>query len=996
MNKRLSAIFALLVLSVALFAATTSHVEKDENGWRMFVNGEPFPVYGMVWSYTPIGETHSYNLWSKPDSFVKAMIDRDMPLLKQMGVNTIRCFDDIPAKWVEYIYHEYGITTMINNLLGRYGVTVDGIWNESTDYSDRKTQETLIESARKSARTYKDVDGVVMYMLGNESNYGLVWKGSEIEDLPAENQDEVKAGYLYDLLEKAMAAVKEEDPNRVVGFINGETLNMNIISQLCPSLDVFGVNSYRGYSYGDSFFDAVQDGLDKPVVITESGADAYNALLGQEDQYMQAHYFYGQWKDLYEHAYGKGKAANIVGAFVFEWVDEWWKNYQYKDLDVHNAHGSWANAGYDMDYRPGVNNMDEEWFGIMAQGTDEDFIARRIPRAAYYLLSDIFKLDIYSSTKDEVEALFSGLDLNAYYVRGYAASIRNDVQKEGMFSVSNGSVQLDIYAPIPLNGSVSGNYDTQAKARLESSLTFSFKPFERLTASVTAKAWTNNPYGQFESTPAVYDGKNHFMLYNGAISYSGDMVDVNGYYHAPMAGFSDAGDIFSLVPDSYDITSYDKDGVSAPIAAEVVGKGAVDGLRVVGGTEIYSGAKPLVVAGYDHYFPSTALSAPAFYVSGIAIAEYQKPVTGSTDSGKRYGGGYKASMMGAMYLEPWVNLELGGLISGTEKIDATYTTATGDTAKITFMDTIGASAKLSTNMFSRFNVHAQAIYRGLVADTNAQSATSVLIGSDTGAGNRLEILGGIDFTYGANLVQALYRYRTPLQGPTVGGRDVTTGSPFAVTSNRQAQEIELAYTYDPEGVSSFYAWNNKDQEEAAIAGSISALYTLEQGPTDKITYKDQNGIYIAVAGFPAAKNLFQVKGRMILNVLPGLRFALNAGYGRIQVNNYGTSRIISPLSVGLDIRYGNLLLLTSFEMDSLGPETWQQNMGHTYPYQWSADLRYGFKTPSFLNADNSIGLKWRGQTYGSYSTAYNNAFDSDGAMVGSSLSELTLYYRLSW
>ncbi|MCI5522544.1 MAG: hypothetical protein MR449_00220, partial [Spirochaetia bacterium] len=253
MLKRITALLFAAVLSYSAFAVSKVTVRKDAGGWRVFDGNTPVEIKGMVWSYTPIGESYYYDLYSKDDETIQKMIDYDMPMLRAMGVNTIRCFGDIPPKWVEYIYTKYGIYTIINDLLGRYGISVNGTWYPQTDYSDQYTREVLIEQARTTAEKYKDTKGVLMYMLGNESNYGLVWSSSEIEDLPVGDQNAVKAGYLYDLLEKAMAAVKEIDPNRPVGFINGDVGNLELIAKLCPSLDVFGVNAYRGYKFYDSF-----------------------------------------------------------------------------------------------------------------------------------------------------------------------------------------------------------------------------------------------------------------------------------------------------------------------------------------------------------------------------------------------------------------------------------------------------------------------------------------------------------------------------------------------------------------------------------------------------------------------------------------------------------------------------------------------------------------------------------------------------------------------
>ena len=356
MNRKKLAVFALALSLFSSAFAEKVTVKKDEGGWKLYDGKTPVEVKGIVWSFTPIGESYNYSLFDQDKAFIQKMIDTDMPMIKSMGVNVIRCFTTIPPEWVEYIYTKYGIYTVVNDLLGRYGVSVNGTWYAQTDYSDYYTREVLIEQAKETARKYKDVKGVLMYMFGNESNYGLVWSSTEIENLPVGEQNAVKAGYLYDLLEKAMAACKEIDPDRPVGIVNGDVQYLDLISKLCPSLDILGVNAYRGYRFYDSFYENIEDTLDKPVVLTESGADAFNDILHQEDQASQMTYLKSQWQEIYEQSYGKGKSQNMLGGFVFEWMDEWWKRYQVKNLDVHDE-ASWSNSGYELDYKEGYNNM---------------------------------------------------------------------------------------------------------------------------------------------------------------------------------------------------------------------------------------------------------------------------------------------------------------------------------------------------------------------------------------------------------------------------------------------------------------------------------------------------------------------------------------------------------------------------------------------------------------------------------------------------------------
>ena len=132
-------------------------------------------------------------------------------------------------------------------------------------------------------------------------------------------------------------------------------------------------------------------------MFTEFGADAFNAKSGHEDAEAQADIELAQWHELYEQSWGKGRAGNAIGGFVFQWTDGWWKVGQEKNLDVHDTIATWSNAAYAYDYAPGENNMNEEWFGITALGMpDARGLYHVRPRIAYYVLQQAFRLDPYA------------------------------------------------------------------------------------------------------------------------------------------------------------------------------------------------------------------------------------------------------------------------------------------------------------------------------------------------------------------------------------------------------------------------------------------------------------------------------------------------------------------------------------------------------------------------------------------------------------------------
>ena len=408
---------ALIFLSLSLMVRSQSDqvsVMKDDTGMALVVNGNKFMINGMNWDYYPIGTNYSYSLWDQPDDLIKAALDSEMSLLKDMGVNAIRQYTGVPSKWIGYIYENYGIYTMLNHSFGRYGLTIDGEWVGNTEYSDPKVKDLLLSEVRQMVNDYRETPGLLMYLLGNENNYGLFWGGAETEDVPVEDSESrIRARAMYKLFNDAAIAVKEIDKSHPVAICNGDLLFFDIIIEECPDIDIFGTNVYRGVSFGDAF-QRVRDEFNKPIMFTEFGADAYDALKQEEDQEAQAYYNLGNWREIYENAAGMGKAGNSLGGFTFQFSDGWWKYGQTKNLDKHDNHASWANAGYDRDFRYGENNMNEEWFGICGKGpTNSKGLYSLSPRAAFYVLKKAHAFDPYApgTTLESVETHFSEIQI---------------------------------------------------------------------------------------------------------------------------------------------------------------------------------------------------------------------------------------------------------------------------------------------------------------------------------------------------------------------------------------------------------------------------------------------------------------------------------------------------------------------------------------------------------------------------------------------------------
>lgn len=394
--------FVILVIALNLMTACSKPdeiwIKHDNKGIKLVVNGKDFMINGMNWDYFPIGTNYSYSLWKQSDEIIRKALDTEMSLLKNMGVNAIRQYTGVPPKWIAYIYENYGIYTMLNHSFGRYGLTLDGVWVGNTIYNDLRTKNQLLSEVTQMVKKYKNTKGLLLYLLGNENNYGLFWEGAETENIPVKDSVSMhRARHMYKLFNQAAIEMKAVDASRPIAICNGDVLFIDVIAEECKDIDIFGMNIYRGVSFGDAF-QVVKEKLNKPLILTEFGADAFNAIENKEDQQAQAYYLFGNWKEIYENAAGFHKAQNCIGGFTFQFSDGWWKSGQTKNLEKHDNHASWANGGYLFDFEEGKNNMNEEWFGICAKASaNSEGLYQLYPRKAYFVLKQIHDFQPYKN-----------------------------------------------------------------------------------------------------------------------------------------------------------------------------------------------------------------------------------------------------------------------------------------------------------------------------------------------------------------------------------------------------------------------------------------------------------------------------------------------------------------------------------------------------------------------------------------------------------------------
>ena len=56
----------LWVVGAALGQSAAVKTVHDEKGWKLTVDDVDLPVNGVVWSFTPVGENYTYDLFAQP------------------------------------------------------------------------------------------------------------------------------------------------------------------------------------------------------------------------------------------------------------------------------------------------------------------------------------------------------------------------------------------------------------------------------------------------------------------------------------------------------------------------------------------------------------------------------------------------------------------------------------------------------------------------------------------------------------------------------------------------------------------------------------------------------------------------------------------------------------------------------------------------------------------------------------------------------------------
>ena len=1021
--------FLIVLLSIFSFSSFSQYgkvsIESDNDQVKLVVNGEDFMVNGMNWDYFPRGTNYSFSIWNQSDDFIKSALDAEMGLLKNMGVNTIRTYTGIQPRWVQYIYENYGIHTILNHSFGRYGLTLDGTWVAVTDYSNPAVKELLMSEITALAEEFKNTPGLLMILLGNENNYGLFWAGAETEDFPDEEDQRRAVGEnrgrpMYKLMNEAAIAIKEIDGSRPVAICNGDLLFLDIIAEECQDVDIYGTNMYRGISFGDTF-ERVKNEYGKPVLFTEFGSDAFNALSNKEDQQAQATIMVGQWKEIYANAAGLGKTGNSIGGCTFQFSDGWWKFGQTDNLDIHDNNASWSNGGYPFDYKPGQNNMNEEWFGICAKGpNDARGLYDLYPRAAYYALKEVHTVNPYA---DGIDASFLNNHFNNIQIMDAMLRARGDKAAMGgdeKLRISNLRAEFTSFntggdlttTPETANSEETAYPDQLGFDHMQSYFVgVEGKPAPGMRAEVNVNVLgnvTDNAIDEIfyenRGRPQKVVSKsgdiitindpNRVQVYNAEFEWNAKNFDLRGFYRTGHYHWAYEGDVFNLYPESYYGPNLDIYNGEI-LGAELDAKGALSGLKAAFGPQLWWGANPAVLLKYSKDLLKWKVTG-VYHRDLVTNLEYD-------ESGRRV---LNENQLTSGVIPAWpteratlaferkignFGFTFGGIWGGSPLNGSSFQVHDKELNQV-FVDKIiaddnwGAKAKI-TYQKGRLNWYAQGSYMGLVANGGADQ-TRTFTGwklKDSGSGNMTNVLSGFTYLIGNLQIAPNFLYQKPLIDPipnafTGPGRlRNVIDDPFAVRGgNREMSSGEILFTFDPTPGTWMYEWNNDVVEDAKFA--MSAGFVYKHLPTTQDAHIGflANRQFFAFGQSAPAEDLWEAHTRVVSKLSPELGMIGNFYYGNGQANG-DSDRTIKRFGGDVRMIYKNMKMISHVKVNDWGPYDYHRDFNLTFPLQLMVDFSTSLGKQDWFGLPNTqIGIRGTWRSLDQYSPRYSPAATTAG------------------
>lgn len=307
-------------------------------GQRFIVGGEPFLIQGIHYGpWRPgTGPNKDYEYPSRED------VARDFEIIRATGANTVLVYD--PPGEVLDLAEEHGLAVIYTFALDWYSI-------------GGPRQEAITARVVDRVTRLKSKPALLAWMLGNEV-------GGHV--LQTRGDQPIVAGLRE--LHRAIKAVDGDHPVSHANWPPARHLDLGFLD--FASFNVYPLWPPEVVAMGfGPYVETVLRPIaaDRPLLISEFGANTIEA--GEEGQ---ARLIRESWEALVE--------AGAAGGIVFEFADEWWKNY-----DNPARPGDWWTRVPAPDDESRHDRDPEEHYGLVR--TD------RTPKPALATVREIFSED---------------------------------------------------------------------------------------------------------------------------------------------------------------------------------------------------------------------------------------------------------------------------------------------------------------------------------------------------------------------------------------------------------------------------------------------------------------------------------------------------------------------------------------------------------------------------------------------------------------------------
>jgi len=345
------------------------------------VNDAPFQVKGVGYSPTPIGHDPEIRapFGDYFTSDYQKIHERDFPLLRVMGANTLRLWHwDSNADHTKFLDAAYNDGNDAMFVIAGFWISAGFNIDPNDAQNDR---EKIKQEFLDMVQIHKNHPAILMWCIGNEVNADSMY-GQKLDDL-------------FSLINEMAIAAKQIEgrtyhpATTALVDVNIERL-INTYDSKVPGLSVWGVNVYRGKSFGDLF--SSYGGLsEKPMIVLEFGIDAFDNTTKQEYEMNgsseQSDYARALWREINQNK------SICIGGSIMSYADEWWKGKQSEDPQCKDDdplfHGF---CGYPISAHPD-RYANEEWWGIMRKIKHGSNVDKVQPRNVYYELQKLWNFN---------------------------------------------------------------------------------------------------------------------------------------------------------------------------------------------------------------------------------------------------------------------------------------------------------------------------------------------------------------------------------------------------------------------------------------------------------------------------------------------------------------------------------------------------------------------------------------------------------------------------